>query len=225
VTTSPANLIVLANPRTVSATNAPGDIGGAVFVPLLFNATGDEHALRFTLLADPAVLTGAQITAGPDAAGGAIVLDRSAEAAGKVGVTLTLPGSNVFSPGLKSILTARYDVAPGAADNSTAGLGFSNAPVPMHALSAAGGTLPVVFDPGVITLHAVQATISSAPAAGGGAALTVRGLRGRTYQLFESLDLGAWNVVQTQTVGESGVVVFTLPAGGARAFYKAAPAP
>jgi hypothetical protein len=191
----------------------------------MFNASGDEHALQFTLAADPAVLTNGEITAGPDAAGAAIVLDRSMEPAGKLGVTVTLPGSAVFTAGLKALLSARFDVSPAAAPGSVTTLAFGDEPVQGAARSASGALLPVVFDPGNIPLEAVQAAISSAPAAPGSTALTVRGLRGKTYQLLGSTDLVTWTVIESALIGPSGTVVFTAPPAGGRIFYMAAPAP
>jgi hypothetical protein len=225
VTTNPASLIVLTNPRTASVNDSPGDIGGSVFAPVVFNASGDEHVLQFTLLFDPAVLSNGQITAGPDAAGAGIVLDRSMEGAGSLGVTVTLPGSGVFTAGLKNLLTARFTVAPAAAPNSVTVLGFGDAPVTKSALSVSGGVLPVVFDAGNVTLGAVQATISSAPAPAGTTTLTVRGLRGATYQLLRSTDMVAWTVVDSALIGPTGIVSFTASPSGSKAFYKAAPAP
>ena len=194
-------------------------------MPVVFNAVGDEHALQFTLLTNPAVLSNGQLTPGPDAAGATIVLDRSAEVSGRLGVTLTLPGTTLFSAGLKNILTARYAVSGAAAPASVTDIGFTETPVAMHAVSSAGGTLPVVFDAGSVALSAVQAAISAAPA-GGSTNFTVRGLRGQVYQLLKSADLSTWTVVDTATIGPTGIVTFTRPTGSAgRAYYKSAPAP
>ncbi len=225
ITTNPASLIVLTNPRTTSLTDSPGDIGGSVFVPVIFNATGNEHALQFTLTYNPAILSNGRITAGPDAGGGVLALNRSQEASGRLGVTLTLPGSTLFTAGVKNLLTSQFDIAPGATPGTSAVLGFADAPVEKHALSASGDILPVVFDAGNISLSAVQAGITSAPAVDGGTTLTVRGLRGEEYQLLQSANMSSWTVVDTAIVGPTGIVTFTRPASGTRAFYKAAPAP
>ena len=63
VTTNAASVIVLTNPRTATVEDSPGDIGGSVFAPVLFNASGDEHALQFTLLFDPAILGNGEVAA------------------------------------------------------------------------------------------------------------------------------------------------------------------
>ncbi len=225
VVTSPANIIVLTNPRTAALTDSPGDIGGSTFVPLLFSATGDEHALQFTLVFDPAILTNRDVTAGPDAAGAVIALDRSMEGAGKLGVTMTLPGSAVFSAGLKNVLTAQFHVGATAAADSVAVLAFGDAPVFKTALSASGAELPVLFDAANVMLGAVEAGITSAPAAAGATALTVRGLRGEDYQLLQSADMTNWTVVDSAVIGPGGTVTFNRPPSGTRAFYMAAPAP
>lgn len=225
VTTNAANIIVIANPRTASIADSPGDIGGSVFAPVIFNATGTEHGLQFSFACDPAVLSNGRITAGSDAAGAVILLDRTQEAAGRLGVTLTLPGTAAFAAGVRQVLTVQFDVAAGAAPGVSM-LSFDGTPVLQHAFTNAGTTLPVVFDAANITLSAVQASIAIAPAAGGGTDLTVRGLRGKTYDLLQSPDLGSWTPVQSQTIGASGVVIFTLPpATDVRGFFKAAPAP
>jgi hypothetical protein len=225
VTTNPANIIVLANPRTVTINDAAGDIGGSVFAPVMLNATGNENGVQFSLVWDPALLGNGRVTAGAQAAGASIVLDRSQEAAGRLGVTLTLPGGALFPAGLQHILDLQLDAAPSAPAGVTP-LAFDGTPVLHHALSASGATLPAVFDPANITLSPVQAGVTSAPSPGGGTTFTVRGLRGKTYQLLQSPDLGAWTVVQSQTIGASGTAVFTLPASAnLRGFFKAAPAP
>ena len=224
-TTNPANIIVITNPRTASLADSPGDIGGSSFVPLVFNATGEEHALQFTLTFDPAILGNGRIITGFDAAGATIVLDRSMEVTGKLGVTLTLPGSTVFTPGPKNLLTAQLDVAPSAPPDSVAVLAFGDTPVLNTAHSASGSLLPVVFDAANITLSAVQAGITSAPAGGGDTTLTVRGLRGDNYELLLSTDMTNWTVVDTAIIGPTGIVIFSRPPSGTRAFYKAAPAP
>ncbi len=224
VTTNPASIIVLANPRTASITDSSGDIGGSVFAPVMLNATGNEHALQFTLTYDPDILGNGRITAGPAAPGAVIVLNRDEETAGRLGVTLTLPGSEVFAAGLHHAIDAQFDVSPGAAPGNSI-LAFGDSPVVHHALSVSNAVLPVVFDPGNLLLEQVNATIASAPAPGGGATLTVRGLRGRDYQLLQSGDMTSWSVVETAAIGASGTVVFNLPAGGTRGFFMAAPAP
>ena len=220
VTTSPANIIVVTNPRTATLADSPGDIGGSVFVPLTFQATGIEHALQFTLTFDPAVLSNGQVTA----PAGTVMLDRSLEATGKLGITLTLPGADLFTAGLHQALTVQFQIAPAAAPGTTV-LAFAHTPVVSHALSATSAILPVVFDAGNITLSAISAAIASAPAPGGATALTVRGLRGKDYQLLQSSNMISWTVAQTQSIGASGLVTFTVPPAGARAFYMAAPAP
>ena len=225
ITTNPANIIVLTNPRTASITDSPGDIGGSVFAPVTLYATGIEHTLQFTLTYDPAILSNGQILPGDDATGAAITLDRSLEASGKLGVTLTLAGNDVFPVGLHEALTAQFQVSPSAVSGSVAVLAFGDTPVVHQALTTGAAVLPVVFDAGNITLSAVQAGITSAPTGGGGTTLTVRGLRGEEYQLLRSANMSSWTVVDTAVVGPTGIVTFTQPPTGARAFYKAAPAP
>jgi hypothetical protein len=224
ITTNPASIIVIANPRTASIVDSVGDIGGSVFAPVMFNATGSEHALQFTLNFDPAVLSNGRISAGPAAAGALIILNRDQESAGRLGVTLTLPGSEVFPAGLHQAIDAQFDVSPSASPGNTI-LAFGDAPVVHHARSVSDTILPVVFDPGNVTLEQVTASIAAAPAPDGGATLTVRGLRGKEYQLLQSADMTSWSVAQTAAVGSTGVIVFTLPPGGTRGFFMAAPAP
>ena len=216
---------MLTNPRTASINDSPGDIGGSVFAPVVFNATGNEHTLQFTLTFDPALLSNGQVTPGHDVENAALTLDRSLEASGKLGVTLILSGNSVFSAGLHDALTAQFRVSPSAPPGSIAVLAFGDAPVIKQAFSSTGAVLPVVFDPGNISLSAVQAGITSVPAGGGGTTLTVRGLRGTTYQLLHSASMATWTVVDTAVVGPSGIVTFSRAPSGARAFYKAAPAP
>ena len=223
-TSNPANIIVITNPRTASIDDSPGDIGGGVFATVEFNATGVEHALQFTLTFNPAVLSNGRIIAGPGAPGGTVVLNRSQEAAGQLGVTLTLPGSGVFAAGLHDALTTQFDVSAATAPGVTI-LAFGDAPVVKQASTAGGAPLTVVFDGANITLGAVTPSIATSPAAGGGTSFTVRGLRGKTYQLLHSDNLGVWTVADSAVVGPSGIVVFMLPPGGTRKFYKAAPAP
>jgi len=225
ITTNPASIIIITNPRTSSLTDSPGDIGGSVFVPVMFNATGNEHGLQFTLTCDPALLGNGRLTAGAGAAGAVITFDRSQEAGGRLGVNMNLPGTAVFPAGLHHALTAQFDVAPSATPGPTV-LGFAGSPVLHHGLNLAGEPLPVVFDAANITLSSVQAVMAIAPAAGGGMEFTVRGLRGKTYELLHSSNLGAWTAIQSQTIGASGVVVFTLPpVTDETGFFRAAPAP
>ena len=216
---------MLTNPRTASVTDSQGDIGGSVFAPVRFNASGDEHVLQFTLSFDPAILSNGQIIPGHGAGSAAITLDRSLEAGGKLGVTLTLAGNSVFPAGLHEVLTAQFHVSSLAAPDSVVVLGFADTPVIKHSLSATGAILPVVFDAGNITLSAVQAGITSAPAGGGATTLTVRGLRGGNYELLRSTNMTTWTVVGTASIGPTGLVTFTRAPSGIREFYKAAPAP
>ncbi len=53
----------------------------------------------------------------------------------------------------------------------------------------------------------------------------MRGLRGEDYELLQSTDMTNWTAVDTAVIGPSGIVTFTRPPSGTRAFYKAAPAP
>jgi hypothetical protein len=147
------------------------------------------------------------------------------EGAGRLGVTLTLPGTDVFPAGLRQLMSAVFDVSTGAVPDSVTVLGFGDAPVTMSAMSAGGGVLPVVFDAGNLTLEAIEPTITGLPGADGFSELTVRGLRGKTYQLLRTTNLETWRVVDSAEIGPSGTVTFTVKPAGNRACYRAAPAP
>lgn len=131
-------------------------------VMINLEALGDEHAVSFSLGFDPAVLSNPVISPGKDAVGAAINTNTSEVGQGNLGVSITLPGNQVFVEGLRTVALVQFDFA-GSNAGAVTSLGFKDQPVQRLIIDAADNQLtteyidqPVLLAPRVTSVSAAN---------------------------------------------------------------------
>ena len=230
VTSFPANLIVLDNPRVVHVEDTDAAIGGIVTVPIAMQAVGDENSLRFSLVFDPARLTNPRFTNGAALASATTTLNTSQLASGHLGVTMAMPAGQTVAAGSERDVThVLFDVTGGATPGTTTFVGFGDLPVNRLVTKINDTPLTTLFAAGLVTLRSVPSVVSGGRLPDGRFRLTLSGLPGRSYDIEASSDLETWTAVATIAAGLDGLLEFTDPESLAlpHRFYQArlVPAP
>jgi hypothetical protein len=137
---------------SVCAGSVQGQPGQITEVPIYLTAQGTEHALAFSLAFDPAWLTFQQAILGVDAEGSLLAVETRRIAAGLVGLGVTLPRNEVFSPGVRLVMRVRFSVLADAPLVSTE-LSFVDEPVVRRLTDVAGSLLLSDYEPSRVTLR------------------------------------------------------------------------
>ena len=120
-------------------------------VPIVLANGGGEHAVAFSLTFDPTVLGGPSAALPQSIAGGTLTSDASQATAGKFGVLVMLPGTQTLAGGTQTVAVVNFMIAAAATVTNTA-VGFTDAPTTRLVSSAAGATLPLTYDSGLVTI-------------------------------------------------------------------------
>jgi hypothetical protein len=221
-TSNTATLIALANPRVIHADDVTADLDGVLTLPLGIQSQGNENVVRCTVTLDPAIFTGLRAELGPDAATGTLGVDLTQAAAGRIGLTVTLPVGDTFAPGHREIAVVKADVSALATPGEVKAAGFVSAPISASAAAANGAALPADTAAGSITLVQVHPFTEVRWQNATTLRVTLHGVRGRNYALSLSPDLANWSPVTQGTVDETGTLEALDPtaSGTGRRFYK-----
>jgi len=204
ITSAPGNLIVLDNPRVVFIEESFGHSGAFVRVPVGMQGLGDEHAISFTLLFEPAALSNPRATNIP--AGASLLLNTNQLATGALGVSLTLPGLTMFATGHVSVVDFVFDTAPSSeAVNTFAG--FGTTPVARVVTGTNGVALPALFVPGTVDLEPLR--LASGAFSNGTFRLSFFSVPGHRYVIDASVNLTDWTPLVTNTA-VSGIIEFEI---------------
>lgn len=149
--TTTATVTVAATSRVISATSVRVATGGLVTVPIELNSQGNENRLTFSVGIDPLLLINSQFTLGSDATNASLTTNTSQAAQGRYGITLQLPGTQVFPAGKREILVLSAVVISGNETTMT-GVDFVDQPTLKRVLDATGNQLTAAFTQGVITI-------------------------------------------------------------------------
>lgn len=214
VTSAPANLIVLDNPRVVFIEESVGHSGAFVRVPVEMQGLGDEHAISFSLVFDPAILSNPRATNVP--AGATLVLNTNQLASGALGVSLMLPGVTTFATGHVSIVDFVFDAAP-SRDAVNTFAGFGVVPTARALTAANGALLPALFVAGTVELEPLR--LASGVFTNGGFHLSFSAIAEQSYVIDASTNLVDWTPLATNTA-VSGIIEFTDPNAQPQRFYR-----
>lgn len=218
VTSAPANLIVLDDPRVVFVPETFGHAGAFVRVPVELQAIGDEHAVAFSLQFDPALLSSPHVT--NVAAGAALALDTNELAGGAIGAALTLPPGATFGTGHVTLAEFIFVTAPGEAAVETFA-GFGTSPMMRSVRDTNEAVLPALFVPGVIELSPLR--IASSVFSNGTFRLSFPAGshhgEGERYVVEASQDLLDWEPIETNAPA-NGRFEFNDASGLPRRFYR-----
>ena len=196
VTSAPGNLIVLDNPRVVFIDPVCGPSGAFVRVPVNLQSLGNENAVGFSLLFDPAVLSRPRATNLP--AGATLALNTNQLASGALGVSLTLPGLATFASGDAALGEFIFDTAPSSGTVNTFA-GFGGAPWPRLVSGTNGDALAALFAAGTVKLEPFRMT--GGARSNGVYRFTFAAGAGNTFVVDASEDLIVWTPMLTNVGG------------------------
>ncbi len=222
VTSAPAHLIVLDNPRVVYLRDTSAPIGGTVIVPLLMQAVGNEALVRFSVTYDTNLLTNPRLSNGVHAVGASLVVSNDGSGAGRLGAILTLPNGQVVPAGSqRELASILFEVSNSAPDGGMTGVGFENIPVPRFVGTTNATALTALFAAGTVSFHSSRIT-GMTRLLDGRLQLALTGVPGRTYTVLGSADLESWSPLGTATASGNGTLLFTDPDSNAltHRFYK-----
>ncbi len=218
VTSAPANLIVLDNPRVIFVAESFGHSGGFVRVPVQMQGLGNEHAVSFSLQFDPGLLSGPRITNAPP--GAAIVLDTNGLAIGTLGAAIALPEAGTFATGNVTVAEFIFVAAPGTGPVETFA-GFGAAPVARTVTDTNGMALPALFVSGLIELAPLRIIAGTETNGNFSLSFSAGGEHGagERYVVEASEDLFNWGPLATNSP-VNGLFEFSDPSALPHRFYR-----
>ncbi|MDB6026058.1 MAG: hypothetical protein JWM68_2281, partial [Verrucomicrobiales bacterium] len=221
ITSAPANLIVLDSSRAVFVEELEGDMGGVLNVPIQMQALGNEHALNFSLLFNPDILSHPRITNSP--VGATISVFTNSVSAGQFGVTLMLPTNQIVAPGTPEWARVLFDVVTGLPEGTTTQIGFGDVPITRAVSATNGATLTALFAAGQVTLHSIPTVETGTRLPDKRYQLLLNGIIGRNYCIEASSNLTAWVPINTNQIGTNGALLFidNQATNIANRFYRA----
>ena len=136
--------------RVIRVVNATASPGGTVDVTVELVSQGDENAIGFSLIFDPAILSNPQARLGKDAASASLNINASQQNQGRFGILLSLAAGQKFSAGTRELVAVNFAVTPTVAAVSTP-VDFGDLPIVRAASDVNANFLPVNWTAGTIT--------------------------------------------------------------------------
>jgi uncharacterized protein (TIGR03437 family) len=133
-----------ANPRTLRLMADNGARGAIRSVVIELDALGDENALGFSLLFDPARWRALSSMPGPAAAEAAFIVNDTQAASGRIGIALALPAGHTLGAGRRQIATITFASLSDDGDNPGI-IGFADEPVAREVADAGANLLPAAY--------------------------------------------------------------------------------
>jgi steroid delta-isomerase-like uncharacterized protein len=202
--------------KVADAEIVPG-LQGNVSIQLV--SQGNENAIGFSLLFDPAVLTYQSASAGADAPAASLTVNDSQAAAGRVALLLALPPGADFAAGTKDVVRLAFKLAASA--SGTSAVSLTDQPVRREVSDAFALSLPADYVSGKITVGALP-TLAIAHAGG---MLTLAWPAWATnFVAQEAVSLEAtslnWTNVPASPVLSNGQNVLQVPAPASTRFFR-----
>jgi len=202
--------------RVMDSTINQGQTGS---VSVRLQSEGNENALGFSVIFDPALLTYTGVALGNAATGAVLNVNTDNMAAGRVGFALALPSGAHFAAGLDELLKVSFKASISA--TGTLSVGFGDLPIyreisdpTAHVLPSdyVNGTITITPLPSLTIVRAIPNVTLSWPTWASNFVLQENG-----SSLNSS---GSWSNV-TATVGTNNQQnEVTLPISGATRFYR-----
>ena len=226
VTSAPAYLITISNPRVAYAQATAGPVGGPLTVPLRLQSLGDEHLINFSVVYNPTLLTNPRLLTGSNTLGAALTTNTSLVASGKFGGTVTLPLGQVLPAGNLEWARILFDTCACATNGTITPVGFGDLPVAKGAATTNGAGLVAIFYAGNMSLF--QTTESATLLSSGLFQINLSGLPNRSYVIEGCTDLAnitnwVWLPITTNVTTAGGTIQFTdaNSTNYLRRFYRA----
>lgn len=226
VTSSPANLIVLDNPRVVYVNHVTAPLAGNALLPIHAQAVGDERTYKFSMSFDPAVLSNPTVAVGANTPGATITMNNTLLASGKLGVTLTLAdGQHLPQSSTLELANVMFDANPTTPAGTETIIGFLDQPVSKSVVSTNGANLTALFAAGTITLEDWSASATAQFLPNGTFQLSISGPPNHTYVIEATTNIAeqVWTPVSTNSTSAGGSLQFidAAASGAPQRFYRA----
>ena len=153
ITSAPAHIIVLDNPRAVYSVSTEGYIGGTVDVPLHALAVGDENFYQFTLAFDPLLLSNPRVSNGSGYPTAGLEFDETQLGLGRLGVIVRLLSGQTASPGNSEMAVVRLDISNSAPADGNSPVFFKDVPLAKRIVTADAQEVVAVYAAGEVTFR------------------------------------------------------------------------
>ncbi|MBI4661893.1 MAG: immunoglobulin domain-containing protein [Verrucomicrobia bacterium] len=226
VTSSTAVLTVTLPPpttRTVQIGAVTGSPGASVTIPITLNASGNEHAISFTLAFPASQASFGSVALGNGVSGGSLVVNNNQVASGRVGVVISLPVNQTLSQGLQELAIVTLNLATGLSNGTVVPVTFTNNPTLKSAADAQGNDLVCDFADGTITIQAGQVARPSLRAELSGKNIILSWPASATDFVMESsdsLETPAWTRVSLTPVVIGETNSGNIPISSGTRFYR-----
>jgi hypothetical protein len=209
--------------RTLTVVPPPGILAGQSFhASIQLNALGNENALGFSLVFNPAVLSFSSASVGSGAAGALFNANAYQAGSGKLGLALALPADSAFGAGMQEVAQVTFVVSPAA--TNPASITFANQPVFSQTVDPTATALSTTYVNGTlgITPQTSPPTLVVALTPDNAGAVVSWPASATGFNLEASNDLGQgnWSTVNAALVTNSTVISATIPLSGAQQFYR-----
>jgi hypothetical protein len=138
-------------PRVLRVGTAAATRGSTVALAVDLSALGDENAVSFSLVFDPAVLGSPSVAPGADAEAAVLTTDASRMADGRLGVSLALPAGQAFDQGDRELAVISFTIAAGGTGRLTS-VRCDDQPIGRQIASVTGAALTATFLDGSVLL-------------------------------------------------------------------------
>jgi hypothetical protein len=137
--------------RVVRAVPTTFNRGQANTLAVELNSLGSENGVGFSLNFDATQMTFVSAALGSAATGGALNINSSQAASGRLGVGLALSSGQSFPAGADQILTVTFNVPQTSSVNATT-VSFGNDPIRRETVDSSANVLQTDYTAGVVTL-------------------------------------------------------------------------
>ncbi|HMZ22668.1 MAG TPA: SBBP repeat-containing protein, partial [Blastocatellia bacterium] len=156
-----------AQTRVVRLTSLATQRGQQFTTFVELDALGNENAFGFSVSFDTTQLNLVNATAGPDVSSGALNVNSSQSAQGRIGIALALPtGTTIAAGNARKLVALTFTLLANSTSN-TLNLNFGDQPIPREIVSANADSLSATFINGTIFVAKPVTSVSAASFVGG----------------------------------------------------------
>jgi hypothetical protein len=172
ILSSNAVLTVNYPPATVRVAGTNAGAGVTVGLPVVLVANGIENAVGFSVNFNPDQLAYVEVALGDGAAGASLLFNVSQVASGRLGVMVALPPGETFASGPREVARIFFTTAILTSDTVSA-VTFGDQPILRQLSDVSGNVLTANYEPGGVTIAAVDYEGDVTPRPHGDKAVTI----------------------------------------------------
>ena len=200
-------------------TNVPA--GSWLTIPVLLHTQGNENAVGFSVVFDPARMTFAGATSGAGLTNAALNVNSSQAAAGRIGLALALPTGGLMNAGENIIVLLRFFAATNALGSNA--ITFGNAPVVREISDVVANSLECTYSDGIIIFSPpLPVGPNLRITRSGGSIILFWPATDRDFLLEGAAGIPAseWSPVNVTPVEIGGQRIVTLPVAGSHQYFR-----